>query len=173
DMEPFKRPGAGPDGYASLKKHPFFKGLDWDNVRGMTPPKIVPPSTADKEENAEDDDWLLGGVGSTNDETPPKEKETTSSAVAEVNKAKFTTLDAFDSKWEKFLDPGESILMISLVKKIRKLYNKKMQLILTDKPKLIYVDPVKMVEKGEILWSNDPKELNVQVADSSYFKICT
>jgi 3-phosphoinositide dependent protein kinase-1 len=48
-----------------------------------------------------------------------------------------------------------------------------MQLILTDKPKLIYVDPVKLVQKGEIVWSNNPKELNVQVANSSNFKICT
>ncbi|XP_057869869.2 3-phosphoinositide-dependent protein kinase 2 isoform X2 [Cryptomeria japonica] len=99
DMDPCKRLGTGPNGYASLKSHPFFKGIDWDNVRGMTAPIIAPPSTDNKEENAEDDDWLIGGVGFTNDETLPKDKDTTSSSSAEVNKAKFTTLDAFDSKW--------------------------------------------------------------------------
>lgn len=52
-----------------------------------------------KEELAEDDDWLIGGVGFSNDETLPKDKHTTSSSLADVNKAKFTTLDAFDSKW--------------------------------------------------------------------------
>ncbi|WOK97865.1 hypothetical protein Cni_G06573 [Canna indica] len=28
DTNPTKRPSARPDGYASLKKHPFFKGID-------------------------------------------------------------------------------------------------------------------------------------------------
>lgn len=178
DMDPSKRLASGPEGYASLKSHPFFKGVDWDNVRGMLAPKLAPPLTVDKEDEAEDAGWLLShaGCGSTNDEAPPKEKEMASSSVAVENKehkAKFSTIDAFDSKWEKFLDPGESIVMVSLVKKVRKLYNKKMQLILTDKPKLIYVDPVKLVQKGEIVWSDNPKELNVQVLNSSNFKICT
>lgn len=44
-MDPCKRLGTGPNGYASLKSHPFFKGIDWDNVRGMTAPKMAPPST--------------------------------------------------------------------------------------------------------------------------------
>ena len=35
----------------------------------------------------------------SNDEALPKDKDTTSSSLADVNKAKFTTLDAFDSKW--------------------------------------------------------------------------
>lgn len=178
DMDPSKRLASGPEGYASLKSHPFFKGVDWGNVRGMLAPKLAPPLTVDKEDEAEDAGWLLShaGCGSTNDEAPPKEKEMASSSVAVENKehkAKFSTIDAFDSKWEKFLDPGESIVMVSLVKKVRKLYNKKMQLILTDKPKLIYVDPVKLVQKGEIVWSDNPKELNVQVLNSSNFKICT
>lgn len=63
--------------------------------------------------------------------------------------------------------------MISTVKKIRKLTNKKVQLILTNKPKLIYVDPAKLVVKGNIIWSNNPNDLSVQVASPSSFKICT
>lgn len=41
DLDPSRRPGAGPDGYAALKMHPFFKGVDWKNVRGQTPPKLA------------------------------------------------------------------------------------------------------------------------------------
>lgn len=42
DLDPSKRPGAGPDGYAVLKMHPFFKGVDWKNLRGKTPPRLAP-----------------------------------------------------------------------------------------------------------------------------------
>jgi len=42
DLDPSRRPGAGPDGYAILKSHPFFKGVDWDNLRAQIPPKLAP-----------------------------------------------------------------------------------------------------------------------------------
>jgi 3-phosphoinositide dependent protein kinase-1 len=74
---------------------------------------------------------------------------------------------------QEFLDPGESVVLISKLKKINKLANKKVQLILTDKPQLICVDPSKMVAKGNIIWSDDPSELSVQVTNSSHFRICT
>jgi hypothetical protein len=41
DLDPSRRPGAGPDGYAILKIHPFFKGVDWNNLRAQTPPKLA------------------------------------------------------------------------------------------------------------------------------------
>lgn len=74
---------------------------------------------------------------------------------------------------QQFLDPGESVLMISMVKKLQKLTSKKVQLILTNKPKLIYVDPSKLVVKGNIIWSDNSNELNIQVTSPSQFKICT
>lgn len=74
---------------------------------------------------------------------------------------------------KQFLDPGESVLMISMVKKLQKLTNKKVQLILTNKPKIIYVDPAKLVVKGSIIWSDIPNDLSVQVTSPSNFKICT
>ena len=72
---------------------------------------------------------------------------------------------------QEFLEPGEAIIMISKVKKIQKLTNKKVQLILTDKPKLICVDPSKMATKGNVLWSDDPSNLSIHVTSSSHFKI--
>lgn len=74
---------------------------------------------------------------------------------------------------QEFLEPREAIVMISKLKKIQTLTNKKVQLILTDKPKLLCVDPAKMTAKANIIWSDNPSELNVQVANSSHFKICT
>lgn len=74
---------------------------------------------------------------------------------------------------KQFLEPGESVLMISMVKKLQKLTNKKVQLILTNKPKLIYVDPAKLMVKGNIIWSDNPNDLSIQVMSPSNFKICT
>uniref|UniRef100_A0A2P2MHJ7 3-phosphoinositide-dependent protein kinase n=1 Tax=Rhizophora mucronata TaxID=61149 RepID=A0A2P2MHJ7_RHIMU len=62
--------------------------------------------------------------------------------------------------------------MISMVKKLRKLTSKKVQLILTNKPKLIYVDPLKLVVKGNIIWSDNSNNLSIQVSSPSHFKIC-
>lgn len=42
DTDPSRRPGAGSEGYAALKKHPFFMGVDWKNLRSQTPPKLAP-----------------------------------------------------------------------------------------------------------------------------------
>lgn len=74
---------------------------------------------------------------------------------------------------QQFLEPSESVLMISLVKKLQKLSSKKVQLILTNKPQLIYVDPAKLEVRGNVAWSDNPNELNVQVMSPSNFKIFT
>lgn len=41
DIDPSRRPGAGPNGYAVLKMHPFFKGVNWKNLRVQAPPKLA------------------------------------------------------------------------------------------------------------------------------------
>lgn len=74
---------------------------------------------------------------------------------------------------KQFLEPGESVLMISMVKKMQKLTSKKVKLILTNKPKLIYVDPSKLVVKGNIIWSDNSNDLSIQVTSPSQFKVCT
>lgn len=56
---------------------------------------------------------------------------------------------------EPFLLKGEKIVYTKPVIKRVRLSAKKRQLILTDKPRLIYIDPVSMEQKGEIPWSDD------------------
>lgn len=41
DCDPAKRPGAGVDGYDSLKNHPFFREIDWRDIRSKSPPILV------------------------------------------------------------------------------------------------------------------------------------
>lgn len=41
DLVPERRPGGGPAGYAALKNHPYFAGVDWGKVREAKAPEIA------------------------------------------------------------------------------------------------------------------------------------
>ncbi|KAL3523535.1 hypothetical protein ACH5RR_016369 [Cinchona calisaya] len=173
DIDPSRRPGAGPDGYSSLKKHPFFEEIDWKNLRSQTPPRLaVEPKAPSSGSDAHESSWNPSHVG----DSPARTNDGNGGGASSSESGSITRLasmDSFDSKWQQFLEPGESVLMISMVKKLQKLTNKKVQLILTNKPKLIYVDPAKLVVKGNIIWSDNPNDLSIQVTSPSHFKICT
>ncbi|CAA2938728.1 3-phosphoinositide-dependent kinase 2-like [Olea europaea subsp. europaea] len=171
DIDPSRRPGAGPDGYASLKSHPFFKGIDWNNLREQPPPKLAMEPKSDVGED-QDSLWNPAHIGDGSAKTTGGSGGATSTSEA-GSVTRLASIDSFDSKWQQFLEPDESVLMISMVKKLQKLTNKKVQLILTNKPKLFYVDPTKLVVKGSIIWSDNPNDLSIQVTSPSNFKICT
>uniref|UniRef100_A0A0E0JRN2 non-specific serine/threonine protein kinase n=1 Tax=Oryza punctata TaxID=4537 RepID=A0A0E0JRN2_ORYPU len=175
DVDPSKRPGAGPDGYVSLKKHPFFRGIDWKSIRNARAPKLAVEANANEDEDSQDSSWLshMGSAPVNQHVSPVGNNGASSSSEVRSHISRLASIDSFDSRWQDFLEPGESVVLISKLKKINKLTNKKVQLILTDKPQLICVDPGKMVTKGNIMWSDDPSELNVQVSNSSHFRICT
>ncbi|XP_028090883.1 3-phosphoinositide-dependent protein kinase 2 isoform X3 [Camellia sinensis] len=174
DIDPTRRPGAGPDGYDSLKMHPFFRGVDWKNLRAQNPPQLALEQKAHSSDSddVQDSSWNPSHVGDGSTRQHDGNGGSASSSDA-GHVTRIASIDSFDSKWQQFLEPGESVLMISMVKKIQKLTNKKVQLILTNKPKLIYLDPSKLVVKGNIIWSDNSNELNVQVMSPSLFKIFT
>ncbi|KAG4997925.1 hypothetical protein JHK85_029364 [Glycine max] len=174
DLDPSRRPGAGPDGYAILKSHPFFKGVDWDNLRAQIPPKLAPePGTqSPASDDVHDSSWSPSHIGDGS-AASVRQPDGATSSEGTGHITRLASIDSFDSKWQQFLEPGESVLMISMVKKLQKLTSKKVQLILTNKPKLIYVDPSKLIVKGNIIWSDNPNDLSIQVASPSNFKICT
>ncbi|XWS08066.1 hypothetical protein CRYUN_Cryun41cG0046300 [Craigia yunnanensis] len=175
DIDPSRRPGAGPDGYAALKMHSFFRGVDWSNLREQTPPKLALETGAQSSESDDHNDssWNPAHIGDGSGKQNDGNGGASSSAESSGHITRLASIDSFDSKWQQFLDPGESVLMISMVKKLQKLSSKKVQLILTNKPKLIYVDPSKWVVKGNIIWSDNSNDLSVQVTSPSQFKICT
>ncbi|KAL2324936.1 hypothetical protein Fmac_023994 [Flemingia macrophylla] len=175
DLDPSRRPGAGPDGYAILKRHPFFKGVDWDNLRAQIPPKLALESRTQSPagDDVHDSSWSPSHIGDGSASLARQPDGAASSSEGTSHITRLASIDSFDSKWQQFLDPGESVLMISMVKKLQKLTSKKVQLILTNKPKLIYVDPSKLIVKGNIIWSDNPNDLSIQVTTPSNFKICT
>ncbi|XP_020093549.1 3-phosphoinositide-dependent protein kinase 2-like isoform X1 [Ananas comosus] len=171
DTDPSKRLGAGPDGYDALKKHPFFRGIDWKNIRKAPAPKLAVDTSAGENED-QDSTWNLN-IPTSHSAAPEGNNCAPSSSETQSHMSRLTSIDSFDSKWQEFLEPGESIVMISKLKKIQKLTSKKVQLILTNRPKLICIDPSKMVAKGSIIWSDNPTDLTIQVTNTSHFKICT
>lgn len=173
DLDPSRRPGAGPDGYAALKMHPFFKGVDWKNLKAQTPPKLALELGSGEGDDVRDNSWNPSHIGDGAARQNEGLTGSASSSEASGHVTRLASIDSFDSKWQQFLEPGESVLMISMVKKIQKLTSKKVQLILTNKPKLIYVDPAKLMMKGNIIWSDNSNDLSVQVASPSQFKIVT
>lgn len=177
DMDPSKRLGAGPGGYAALKKHPFFKGIDWKNLRQSPAPRNARELNAADDDDAQDSPWNLSHIGGgpvQQQVIPNGINGATSSSESQSRISKLAKIDSFDSRWNEFLESGESIVMISKLKRLQKLTNKKVQLILTDKPKLICVDPTKMMTKGSsVIWSSNLSDLSIQVTDSSHFKITT
>ncbi|KAF3583585.1 hypothetical protein F2Q69_00032028 [Brassica cretica] len=171
DTDPSRRPGAGPEGYASLKRHPFFKGVDWKKPRSQTPPKLaLDPSSQSASPERDGSQWNPTHVG---DASAMQNNGPSSTSESSGSITRLASIDSFDSRWQQFLEPGESVIMLSAVKKLRKITNKKVQLILTNKPRLIYVDPSKLVAKGNIIWSDNSSDLNVQISSPSHFKICT
>eukprot|EP00250_Pteridium_aquilinum_P016709 c23247_g1_i3 orf=416-1576(-) len=73
DLDPYKRPGAGPDGFVALKAHPFFQGIEWSQLWKLPAPPVVPPpasdstegedSVDDDEEDELDPDWAFAHLG--------------------------------------------------------------------------------------------------------------
>ncbi|PPR80439.1 hypothetical protein GOBAR_AA40275 [Gossypium barbadense] len=163
DLDPSRRPGAGPDGYAALKTHPFFRRIEWSNLRTQTPPELVLETGGGSSEGDDRSDSSANPTPTGNGSARQNDGSIT----------RLTSIESFDSRWQQFLEPGESVLLISMVKKVQKLTSKKVQLILTNKPKLIYVDPAKLVVKANIIWSDNSDDLSIQVSSPSHFKLCT
>jgi len=118
----------GHQDYKELKAHVFFKGIDWDTLTKQTPPPVKPnPVKLIFEEDI----------------------------LAEEEARKKKMQEEESEKWKKFLMEDEVIVESGLVWKRKGRSVKKRQLILTNKPRVIYVDTKKMVQKGEIPWSSN------------------
>ncbi|KAG0486978.1 hypothetical protein HPP92_009073 [Vanilla planifolia] len=168
DLDPERRLGAGPGGYPALKMHPFFKGIAWDNLREQTAPKITLEANDSTREGKNSSDGNLH-----QNAIQDFGNASASSSVSDLCAIKLASVDSFDSRWKELLEPGESIILASKIKKLRLLTSKKVQLILTNRPRLFYVDPSKSMENMKILWSDNPNDITIQVLNSSHFKVCT
>uniref|UniRef100_A0A336LXS4 3-phosphoinositide-dependent protein kinase 1 n=1 Tax=Culicoides sonorensis TaxID=179676 RepID=A0A336LXS4_CULSO len=72
--------------------------------------------------------------------------------ISESERVRRLEDQAKNNKWHPFSD-GELILKQGFVNKRKGLFARKRMLLLTTGPRLIYIDPVQMIKKGEIPWS--------------------
>lgn len=137
-LDPNQRLGMGEHGYQDIKSHPYFTGLDFSLLQELKPPDLLPESAVPqpKVHNA-----------------PPK------GALNDApNEARAKQLEEQKSSpWAKFVFPNELIVKHGLVSKRKGLSVKKRQLILTDYPRIFYVDPEERIKKGDIPWSANLK----------------
>ncbi|CAH0490695.1 unnamed protein product [Peronospora farinosa] len=124
------------------------------------------------------EDWLFAGVatelqvssGLALDPLPSPAEHVNVVEVARQKAAIPPAMRRTSSLWNRFLLDDELIKMGGLISKRKGLFSKKRQLILTSKPRLIYIDPIRMKQKGEIPWSND---LYVNSKSATAFDVVT
>lgn len=75
-------------------------------------------------------------------------------------------------KWAKYLSPTESMVLCGLIEKRGKhtIWSQKRQLLLTNYPRFLYINPETFVVKGEIRWSDS---LRVELKDEQWFSVHT
>lgn len=139
-LDPFAR--LGYNDYAELKAHPFFASINWDTIMQSTPIQ-----ESYKEKLIWEEDVI-------------REEEERQKQIKEQER----------QEWASFLLDTERILVSGLIYKRRKLSIKKRFMILTDTPRLIYIDPKTRELKGEVPWS---RKITCEVKNDVQWRVNT
>ncbi|KAJ6892543.1 hypothetical protein NC651_025673 [Populus alba x Populus x berolinensis] len=101
DIDPSRRPGAGRGGYAELKNHPFFEGVDWKNLRGETPPKLVSEPMVQSGDSDHDSGSPYNPTHAGDSSLTQNDGNAGVSSPAEATAhiTRLASIDSFDSKW--------------------------------------------------------------------------
>nr|XP_039268941.1 3-phosphoinositide-dependent protein kinase 1-like [Styela clava] len=177
------------EGYPSLKSHIMFEGVDWENIANQPAPKIMASlqkiSNGQQQTNIHElvDDFdhamLIDATGTTQssktseDQLSSCDPSDTEGFGLSVNLPETEKQNWMEkqksSKWHSFCK-GKLILKRGMMEKKRGLSVKLRQFILTEGPRLIYVDPVSLQQKGEIPWS---EKLSVELKTFRIFYVHT
>lgn len=182
-LDPTKRLGCEEcGGFPSLKSHEFYEEIDWENLPTTKPPALLPylPSTctdreglrskfrvslndSDNEEFDEFDEKLLQRVGLSDDDSNSNARMNILNLTDSEREERLAKQEK-ESPWHQFVE-NNLILKTGVVDKRKGLFPRRRQLILTEGPRLYYVDAAAMVLKGEIPWTKDlrPEAKNFEV----------
>lgn len=145
-------------GYPQLKAHRFFEGVQWDTLHLQKPPQLdayLPPISADDkplhgQDGLEDESSDLAAALYMQSARPVDVKK-----KKDDEKQQLLAKQARESPWHKYLNAGELIIKTGPVEKRKGLFAKRRQLVLTDTPRIVYIDAEAGIVKGEIPWSED------------------
>ncbi|CRL04421.1 CLUMA_CG017507, isoform A [Clunio marinus] len=152
--------------YHSIRSHPFFEGIVWNDIYKQKPPEIkIPPNINDddlQQSDFEFSDEIEPGLGQRQlrrilqmefgsakissakeqNSTPPPSSTSLLQKLLEEQK---------QLEWSAFVESDELILRYGFIMKRKKgLFARRRMLLLTNKPRLIYIDPNTNIKKGEI-----------------------
>ena len=157
--EPNKRLGAGESGteydIAHLKSHPYFKGIDWDNLHNISPP------------NCENFDYLLSKKNNNNINNSINRNE----SIRSNNMSDFG-ITKTRTTYEENNSNGEQATVLRqgyLEKKSPWLHYNRRKVILDSTPKIVYIDPTNNKVKGEIYL--DKKFRVVHVSSNIFYLV--
>lgn len=131
----------GANSWDDLRQHSFFNGIEWENLHEETPPTIRPyPNKIIFPEDIQ----------------------------REEEERKRSEREELRERWGMFLHDDEDIVEAGFVYKRRKMSRHKRFFILSDLPRIVYVDTKKMEKKGDIIIT---PETRIDVKNTSTFNI--
>jgi len=170
-------------GYPSIKNHTFFEGVDFSSLHLSKPPGVDVESLGD----AKDPIWakhpdMMPGLGpSVQDRLLRDQIENGSDAgsdggsdideidqsdagseignigdISDEERSRLLELQKQNNEYHQFVE-GNLILKQGILDKKKGLWSRRRMFLLTEGPRLFYVDPKEKRLKGEIRWSADMK----------------
>lgn len=149
--------GSGND-MDAVRNHVFFSGVSWSTLLLERPPYIPDPTkfpSTEKMQDGANDDWLFEGEA-----TPILMNQSYGSDSdlgqngREIHHIVSKEKVDEGQKWKEFLQEGEEHVFTGLIWKRKGLFSRHRLMVLTNKPRLFYVDPATMALKGEIPWDS-------------------
>jgi len=167
-------------GYSSIKNHTFFEGVDFSSLHLSKPPGVDVESLGDTKDPiwAKHPDMMPGLGPSVQDRLLREQIDTDSDGGSEIGdeidesdagseignigdisdeeRSRLLELQRQNNEYHKFVE-GNLILKQGILDKKKGLWSRRRMFLLTEGPRLFYVDPKEKVLKGEIRWSADMK----------------
>ncbi|CAD5121790.1 DgyrCDS10266 [Dimorphilus gyrociliatus] len=165
-IDPTKRLGCSErGGLDELKRHPFFANTKWDELPKTKPPELLPYLPARDEASeplwSEIDRGLDGSALmrlhlQTEKGMKPLIRKSSAIWLSDEDRRNKLAEQAKNNNYHKFVE-NNLILKQGFLEKRRGLFARKRMFLLTEGPRLFYVDPDNMKLKGEVPWSRDLK----------------
>jgi len=173
-------------GYPSIKNHTFFEGVDFSSLHLSKPPGVDVESLGDAKDPiwAKHPDMMPGLGPSVQDRLLRDQIENGSDAgsdggsdideidgseagseievignigdISDEERSRLLELQKQNNEYHEFVE-GNLILKQGILDKKKGLWSRRRMFLLTEGPRLFYVDPKEKQLKGEIRWSADMK----------------